>query len=336
MTVPVRTFDEVTPAWLTDTLAQHGSLLAGRVLHVEQTRDPNPITQNATLRLVYSPDAQGDCPTRLFFKQSTRASEAKFYQKIAPLLTTPMAPLCYGAQYDDTNSHALIAYVDQSHFAAQEALPMSLAYHEMMIDALADLHSQFWDHPQLYAEIGALARDTPAFSFTLASRHFAAFVDTLGDRLSARRRRQYESILTHYPHYRPHTPKTLVHGDAHWGNFLYPYDPAAHPLFLIDWAEWHINHGIGDIAYAIALQCYPERRGWIEQPLVRRYHDRLLACGIHTETWEQCWEGYRRMVIEQCLWPIVWHHFDLSPNIWWFALECTLAAFDDLQCEAFL
>ena len=28
--------------------------------------------------------------------------------------------------------------------------------------------------------------------------------------------------------------------------------------------------------------------------------------------------------------------FRLSPNGWWFALECTLAAFEDLDCEKFL
>jgi len=54
----------------------------------------------------------------------------------------------------------------------------------------------------------------------------------------------------------------------------------------------------------------------LKQLLIRRYHDRLLANGIHDFAWEQCWEEYRRMVIEQCLWPIVWHHFDLSPNVW--------------------
>ena len=112
--------------------------------------------------------------------------------------------------------------------------------------------------------------------------------------------------------------------------------PTAHNLYLIDWAEWHVNLGVGDLAYNIALQCYPERRARIEQPLMRRYHNRLLADGIHDYAWEQCWEDYRRMVIEQCLWPIVWHHFDLSPNVWWFALECTLAAIEDLHCEEFL
>ena len=184
----VRTFDEITPAWLTAILTQRGGLIAGRVLHVEQTRDPNPITQNATLLLTYSPDAQGVCPQRLFFKHSSRATEAKFYQKIAPMLTNPMAPICYDVQYDDTNSHVLVAYIERTHFAGPEALPMPLVYHEMIVDALADLHSQFWDHSRLQQDIGALARDVPAFSFAMASQHFAAFVDTLGERLSARRR----------------------------------------------------------------------------------------------------------------------------------------------------
>ena len=332
----VKTFSEITPAWLTAILARYGSLVAGQVLHVEQTRDPNPITQNATLLLTYSPDAPGPCPKRLFFKHSSRATEAKFYQKIAPMLTNPMAPICYDAQYDDTNSHVLVAYIEGTHFTPPEAMPMPLVYHEMIVDALADLHSQFWDHPRLRRDIGALARDVPAFSFAMPSQHFAVFVDTLGERLSVRRRGHYESILAHYPSYRPSGPKTLAHGDTHWGNFLYPYDPTAHNLYLIDWAEWHVNLGVGDLAYNIALQCYPERRARIEQPLMRRYHNRLLAGGIHDYGWEQCWEEYRRMVIEQCLWPIVWHHFDLSPNVWWFALECTLAAFDDLGCEEFL
>jgi aminoglycoside phosphotransferase (APT) family kinase protein len=332
-TQPIQQFSEITPVWLTDVLARRGCMTAGQVLHVEQRLDPN---QNATLLLDYSPDAQGGCPNRLFFKKGSRTSEARFYQKIAPLLSTPLTPFCYDAQYDDANGHLLVAYVEQTHFAGPEALPMPLAYHEMIVDALADLHHQFWDHPQLDGEIGALARDASVFSFTVASQHFAAFVDALDERLSVKRRGCFERILSHYPTYRPSGSKTLVHGDAHWGNFLYPHDPTAHNLVLIDWAEWHVNHGVGDLAYSIALQCYPERRARIEQPLMRRYHERLLANGIHGYGWQQCWEEYRRMVIEQCLWPIVWQHFDLSPNVWWFALECTLAAFDDLDCEEFL
>ena len=38
---------------------------------------------------------------------------------------------------------------------------MPLVYHEMIVDALADLHGQFWDHPRLRPEIAVLAGDVP-------------------------------------------------------------------------------------------------------------------------------------------------------------------------------
>ena len=86
--------------------------------------------------------------------------------------THPLAvPVCYDAHYGDANNHVFLAYVAQTHFAPPEALPMPLVYHEMIVDALADLHSQFWDHPRLRHDIGTLERDGPAFSFAAASQH---------------------------------------------------------------------------------------------------------------------------------------------------------------------
>ena len=82
--------------------------------------------------LSYSPDPRGTCPDRLFFKQNPQAAKATFYQKIAPALTHTVVPICYDAQYDDANSHVLLAYVGQTHFAPPEALPMPLVYHETM------------------------------------------------------------------------------------------------------------------------------------------------------------------------------------------------------------
>jgi hypothetical protein len=46
-------FSETTPAWLTSILTQRGGLIAGQALHVEQSRDPNPFPQNATLLLTH-------------------------------------------------------------------------------------------------------------------------------------------------------------------------------------------------------------------------------------------------------------------------------------------
>lgn len=331
----VKTFDEIIPTWLTEVLIARGALISGRVEHVEQKRDPNLVTHNATLIVSYSSDARGSCPTKLFFKNDQRTSEAKFYGAIAPTLAGVVVPICYDAQYDAGNSHVLLEYVERTYFTPPEVLPVSLIYHEKVIDTLADVHSQFWNHPRLQQDIGALAADIPQFTFTICNQHFAAFVDYLGDGLSKKRRNYYEKVLAQFPKHHPATLKTLVHGDAHFWNFLYPHD-TAQPLYLLDWAMWHLNVGVSDVAFNIALQCYPQHRSYIEKPLVQRYHSRLLENGVRDYAWEQCWEDYRRMVIDQCLLAIQWQHFGLPASIWWVALECGLSAFEDLQCEEFL
>jgi hypothetical protein len=55
----VEVFSENTLTRLAAVLPEHGGLIAERALRVEPTRDPNPVTQNATLRLTCSPSAQG-------------------------------------------------------------------------------------------------------------------------------------------------------------------------------------------------------------------------------------------------------------------------------------
>jgi thiamine kinase-like enzyme len=329
-------FEELTPEWLTAVLRRNGSLEAGTVTAVNQVRSTSVTAHNATLELTYSKDAQGKLPAKLFFKRNGRDAEAKFYQHVAPKMSNVRLLACYDAAYDGNRSHLLLEYLENTHFAPPDAIPMSLAYCEMIMDTLADVHAQWWERPELDGEISAIAEDTSAFLFEQASTHFAPFVDYLGDRLSEKRRRWLERILSAFPRYRSKSPKTLVHGDAHWWNFLYPHDPRQNRLYLIDWAVWHIDFGVSDIAYTVALECYPEHRARIEQALVRRYHERLLSNNVAAYSWERCWEDYRRAVIDHCLWPIFWYRWNLSPNIWWFALECTLSAFEDLHCEEYL
>jgi thiamine kinase-like enzyme len=331
-----RTFEEITPEWLSAVLGEQGSLLAGKVTGVKQARSTSITAHNATLELGYSDDAEGTLPGKLFFKRNGRIAEAQFYRHVAPLMTDVGLLVCYDAGYDDTGSHLLLEYVDTTHFAPPDALPMSVTYCEMVMDLLADLHGQWWRRPELNGNIGAIAEDTPGFLFQQASQHFAQFVDYLGDRLSEKRRRYLERILSAFPRYRSSSPKTLVHGDAHWWNFLYPHDPRQNGLYLIDWAVWHVDFGVSDIAYTVALECYPEHRARIEKALVRRYHERLLTHDITDYAWERCWEDYRRAIIDHCLWPIFWQRWELPTTIWWFALECILSAFEDLHCEEFI
>jgi hypothetical protein len=78
-------------------------------------------------------------------------------------------------------------------------------------------------------------------------------------------------------------------------------------------------------------------RAALEQPLVRAYHQRLLAHGVSDYTWKQCWLDYRMAAIFNLFWPVFhWRFGGLPYHIWRPGLKGALDAFEDLRCEELL
>ena len=128
---------------------------------------------------------------------------------------------------------------------------------------------------------------------------------------------------------------TIIHGDAHTWNFLFPRtaDGAA---FLIDWQLWHLDLGARDLAFMMALHWYPGRRREVEKPLLKYYHDGLMARGIGNYTLGDLMLDYRRCVVRNLTIPILFWNRGMKPEGWWARLECALAAYRDLGCEEVL
>ena len=129
---------------------------------------------------------------------------------------------------------------------------------------------------------------------------------------------------------------TLVHGDAHVWNVLYPRAGAASGIRLIDWDGWRVGRAASDLAYMMALQWYPARRMRLEAPLLERYHAGLRAHGVIGYGLDRLWEDYRLSVLAHLSTPVWQQSFGLHPSIWWPHLHRILAAFDDLGCAALL
>jgi hypothetical protein len=330
--------NDITPEWLTGVLNAAGALERGHVTAVHATVQDTITAKALPLAVRYSPDAAGSCPERLFLKLGSRKPEVDFYLHIAPWLRHVPTLRCYDAVFDAGQTHLLFDDISTTHYAPPDALPMQLPIIERMVDIMADLHYQWWEHPDLKKDgaFGTLLDNVPRYVMKQSVLHFQAFVDLLGDRLSPKRKVRYERILASLPlakwHERmaQHQNVTLIHGDTHWWNFAYPF--GEEPIYLLDWAVWHLNIGAADVAYLLTLYCYPEHRERIEEPLVRRYHKHL---GIEGYTWEQCWEDYRMAVVFHTLWPIFWHPF-VPEGVWWHSLERIMLAFEDLHCEELL
>ena len=231
----------------------------------------------------------------------------------------------------------------------QWPVPPTLSYCEMAVDCLATMHAKLWDHPQLglFGELPP-PRITEAEMRERLSESFASvdpFLDFLQDRISVQRNQLFRRVIHALPSLwvnrnarRPtgQPGYSLGHGDAHFWNFMYPKNPRTAPAYLIDWQSYEVSVPLIDLAYMIALHWYPERRARLERPLVRRYHDRLLAEGVEDYPWEECWEDYRRATLTMFLTPMFFWAADLHAAIWWPHLERICLAYDDLACGELL
>ncbi len=128
---------------------------------------------------------------------------------------------------------------------------------------------------------------------------------------------------------------TIVHGDAHAWNFFLRRDGES-DIRLFDWQNWSIGFASTDLAYMMLTLWYPERRRWMEQPLLDRYHEMLLSQGVRDFDRADLGEDYRLAILFQLM-RLVWQfNAGLSPWIWWDHLERVVLAIDDLGCRELL
>lgn len=345
--------DQVTPDWLNAVLRDSGALPRGSVASVDPGAGQSTFASTTwRLALTYSADAHPAAPGRLFLKLSSPAlapgdadpdhvrKEIAFYTTVAPAMGAGMTIPCYAAAYDPATgaSHLLLRDVSAVYDACLTPIRRNC---ELAIDALADLHAFWWDHPRLGEDIGSYPTpEERQQGWRDAQTCATAFMAALGDQLPAPWRAVYERVLPALPGLsRRHATGrnlTLVHGDAHLGNFLFPRAPEAGAAYLIDWQFWHPTIGGTDLAFMMATSWEPAIRRALELPLLRRYHDRLLARGVRGYTGDDCWDDYRLSVILVSIFIPVWQWsiFKWAPSL--TGLAASMTAFEDLACADLL
>ena len=351
----VLTLDDLTADRLTAVFQEKGYLAQGRLERVTiDFSHPTLISAIARVPLEWSGDAQGRLPARLFVKMSRPdqnpdlaplvLKEVDFYDTVAPLMPPRIVPHCYDAARDRTTNafHLLLEDLGETHVLVTEwPLPPTLEQCERIMDLYAQLHAAWWDDPRLGVEVGRFMDDAAIAEWREAyAKRFAAFADRLGDRLPLERRRVYERVLASWSgllaRYRSRRHLTIVHGDAHVWNAMYPLDVAADSPRLIDWDSWGRNIATHDLAYMIAVHWYPERRRRLEVPLLRHYHAALAGHGVSGYSFESLWEDYRLSVIGRLAVPVWQSTVNIGPWVWWSHLERIFQAFDDLGCADLL
>src|SRR4029450_12286760 len=255
---------DLTREHLTERLRARGMLPAGRVTAVPGGESRKTILSTiVSYRVEYSSDAPSDAPTRMILKGTgsgidpllRRASEleVEFYRQAAPLTPAGLVPVCYDAEVTESGVRVLLEDLSDTHMVVTTwPLPPRVEVCERIVDTWATFHGFWWRHPSLGHEVGTFLDEAALAAVGVERRQrYARFAEALGDAPPTRARELYDRLLDTLD--RVVTPAfvyencTLVHGDAHVWNLLYPRDGVASSIRLIDWANWRLGGGANDM-----------------------------------------------------------------------------------------
>jgi hypothetical protein len=343
----------ITAATLSRWLRVAGTLPRGAVVGVQvELETDTPFSSLVFLTATYSSDASNNLTPHLMVKSPLskiaqpgvreESSEVQFYRLLAPVLGSPPLARCYAAIDDAERDRGRLVLEDLRFTHDHPSWPIPPSRNQCLaaVDALARVHAQWWEAPALGKTIGK-PHTTESLTNMVqgVASHLPAFLDFCGDALSSDARqilqRVFSSPLKPWLRLTDERALTIIHGDAHSWNFLFPRtgDGAA---VLIDWQLWHVDVGARDLAFFIALHWYPSRRREFERPLIEYYYDRLLKYGVQNYSFNELWLDYRRCVVRNLTIPIIFWSRGMNPEGWWQRLECALMAYRDLACDELL
>jgi hypothetical protein len=345
--------DEVTPAWLTQTLLKSGALEKGAVASFDVNTDERLLSTSVRLKLTYTSDSQGSMPQKLFLKivntdqedEFFGASEVNYYMrdyvgvKDVPLVRT------YHAVYSESlgRYHILMDDVRDTHVEAASKTP-TLEHGFALAEGLAAMHTHWWGMSRL-AEIGASLH---------TAEHIMHFVDiarpgaghiiaAVGEQLKPHWIEMIHEFYEKHPSLmiartQDDNGFTLIHGDTNLLNILVPIE-GERPIYIIDRQpfDWSLTAWLGvyDLAYTMVLKWDAEIRRELEQPILRHYHERLMKLGIQNYSWEQLWQDYQLCVAMGVYIATEWCRGQFYPDtlrFWMPMLQRSLTAIDDLEC----
>ncbi|MHA1915136.1 MAG: hypothetical protein ACW986_11645 [Promethearchaeota archaeon] len=349
---------QLTPEWLKNIFKNKGYLSQGEVTKIIKKKSQETITSHVHfLELNFSTDVQTEPPSPeivVKFPKDTDEfklwgrQEAKFYSIIAENMIDMPILNCYEAVFSEESglSHIILENISKTHETIP-GLPFGLApskqHFEKAIKSLAEIHAFWWDHKNL-KELSKQSRGPISlFLIKVKNEALQRFLEDVGDKLSDRRLSLLKTIFSLYPYALQKRFKkknlTLIHTDAHLGQFFYPKDIESEKskTILSDWQGWNVGVGGLDLAYMIGFYLFPENRHVLEKDLIKHYHHHLIKLGIKNYSWDNCWYDYKLFTlfnIYTCIWW--WNMGTVSSSFFWAKLETSISTIEELNCMELL
>jgi hypothetical protein len=243
--------------------------------------------------------------------------EVRFYQELA-VDARIGTPRCYFADIDIDRAEFALVMEDMGagRFGDQLA-GLSLADTEAALRALAGLHAGSWGNPKLEKLDWLLPLNHPV-NRSAQDRYqvlWPMFTERFGDAVSSDERRLGEWMATRFHDVLDRLvapPLTIGHGDYRADNLV--FDPATGELRgVCDWQICGRAHGGAfDVAYLLGASVDPAVRSGNLQPLLRTYHDALVAGGVGDYDFDALVADMRLGALVCLLYPVNGADLDLA------------------------
>lgn len=320
-----------------------GTLRQGAIVEVAITkRIQTDISHLWFLEVSYAADSSPALPNRLVMKWLLKQSgepgrdmsELIFYRDVAPALPSSPIVRCLATAPSTSKEQWLILEdLRSSHTTPTwPQRPADKSMHEA-VAALARIHAHWWEAPALGSTVGTWHTETSLRTMVHGiSANLPEFLKDLGDDLSPSDRVVLETVFNSslQPWLRlvDRRALTVIHGDAHTWNFLFPRSDDG-VTYLIDWQLWHLDVGARDLAYMMALHWDRAVRQQLERQLLHYYHEELISAGVSNYSFDDLLLDYRRCVVRNLTIPIIFWSVGRVRENWRYRLDCALAAYRD-------
>lgn len=334
--------EEITSEWLTEALYRNGVLSRGKVISQKRRRDQSTPFSNRIvfLDLTFSEEVSTNVPRSVVYKSQESEKEYYFYTDL--LDASPNVPVldCYFSHYNTRSKYSVLLFSDisESYSQTQWPVPPTDSECEKAIAALAQLHAAWWERSQLSdAKKKLKGENNWKKRYQDAIYALPNFLDYLGERISRQRRATFERIIPVVEQSLNHREKiTLIHGDAHYWNFMFSREGIKNAVKILDWNLWDVGAASDDLAYMMGLHWYPERRHRLEIKLLQKHHSKMIEKGVRDYRFDDLWEDYRLSCIRNMFIPVWQWTQGIHPSVWWFHYERSFLTYDDLGCEELL
>jgi hypothetical protein len=281
----------ITSAVLT-RIGEDEGFTGGGLYRVKLTHDRAETLLPETLVAKLSP---ADPAIALAFRVAN-GREVGFYKGIGAQEGMPV-PRCYHADFDQRSGASILLLQDLGNLRAVSFVDgCGTADAERVIDALAMIHTKWWNSPDL-SNLGgsSLLRE---FSFRECWRSYKGRLaglmpdmtlpptfQALGDYIARHEDAVFRDLWDS-------APQTCLHRDVQLDNVMFDARGIDETAIILDWQIMGKGCGTLDVGYFLISALHPDRRRACERDLIGRYQAALARLGVADYSLDRCWSDY--------------------------------------------